>query len=405
MNAPATARLYYDDAQLLDFRATVTGLRDDGRVVLLDRTAFYPTSGGQPFDRGVLGGVAVVDVVDEDAVIAHHLAEPLNEPLGAEVRGQVDGERRFDHMQQHTGQHLLSAWLADRYGWPTVSVHFGDLSATVDVTAEVAPDALPELLARIEREVNAAAVANHQVTVSYEDASRATGLRKASDREGLLRIVTIEGLDRSACGGTHVAQTGSIGALLLRRAERTRGQLRLEFLCGHRAVQRARLDADLLTRSARPLSASPVDLPGLVEQQHQRLVALERERRQLLDTLAIHRAAELWEQSTAEGSGTRHVELAVDGPVRDHEGLAQALLGRGPCTVLFTTTSGGLLVAATADSGIDAGRQLKAVLPAFGGRGGGSPRLAQGTVPTDRLPTACDALRAALRHPAGDAPA
>lgn len=398
MTPPATTRLYYDDAALLEFEATVTGLREAGRIVLLDRTAFYPTSGGQPFDRGELHGIPVVDVVDEEEVIAHHLAAPLELPIGSAVRGQVDAARRMDHMQQHTGQHLLSAWLADRYGWPTVSVHFGDESATVDVTADLPAEELPDQLMRIEQEVNALAAANHPVMVSYEDAASASGLRKASDREGLLRIITIEGIDRSACGGTHVSRTGAIGALLLRRAERTRGQLRIEFLCGQRAVMRARRDADLLARTARPLSASPADLPVLVETQQQRLAALDREQRQLQEVLAGYRAAELWAATPASASGVRHVEREVEGAVRDHEALVQALVAHGPCTVLFTTAAGGILLAASPESGVDAGKQLKAVLLAHGGRGGGSPRLAQGTLPPERLEPARHALRDAIQQ-------
>ncbi|WP_434479155.1 alanyl-tRNA editing protein [Gemmatimonas sp.] len=273
---PDTIRLYYDDAQLARFSASVTEIAGEGRIVYLDRTAFYPTSGGQPHDLGTIAEVSVVDVVDEESRIAHHLAEPLGLPAGAMVVGQIDVARRIDHMQQHTGQHLLSALLTDEYGWPTVSVHFGDESSTVDVAGE---GLTLELLATIEQRVNTLALENHAVSVSYEDASTAEGLRKASDRAGTLRIVTIEGLDRSACGGTHVARTAEIGAMLLRRYEKTRGNSRIEFICGHRAVQRARLDADLLTRAARPLSAAPHDLPALVEQQQSRLVELERERK------------------------------------------------------------------------------------------------------------------------------
>uniref|UniRef100_UPI003340CF31 alanyl-tRNA editing protein n=1 Tax=Gemmatimonas sp. TaxID=1962908 RepID=UPI003340CF31 len=195
---PDTIRLYYDDAQLARFSASVTEIAGEGRIVYLDRTAFYPTSGGQPHDLGTIAEVSVVDVVDEESRIAHHLAEPLGLPAGAMVVGQIDVARRIDHMQQHTGQHLLSALLADEYGWPTASVHFGDESSTVDVTGE---GLTPELLATIEQRVNTLALENPAVTVSYDDASTAEGLRKASDRAGTLRIVTIEGLDRSACGG------------------------------------------------------------------------------------------------------------------------------------------------------------------------------------------------------------
>ena len=376
-SADPTQRLYYDDAMLARFSATVTGIAHDGRVVYLDRTAFYPTSGGQPHDRGTLADVAIVDVVDEEMHIAHHLAKPLGLPVGAMVVGHVDMERRVDHMQQHTAQHLLSALLADRYGWPTVSVHFGDDASTVDVAAEDGVAA--ELLATIERRANDLALENHEVTVSYEDAATATGLRKASDREGTLRIVTIAGLDRSACGGTHVGRTGEIGAILLRRAERTRGHTRIEFLAGHRAVRRARADAELLTRSARPLSAAPSDLPVLVEQQQTRLLELERERKRLLGELAAHEAQALWRAAAADAAGVRRVHTHTAGAVKDAEPLVQQLLALGPCVVLVTNPdSGAVLLAATPEAGVDAGQTLRTALQAAGGRGGGSPRLAQG---------------------------
>jgi alanyl-tRNA synthetase len=386
-----TVRLYYDDATLARFSATVTEVAQDGRVVYLDRTAFYPTSGGQPHDLGTIADVALTDVVDEEARIAHHLAQPLGLPVGAMVVGQVDMVRRFDHMQQHTGQHLLSALLADEYGWPTVSVHFGDESSTVDVTAE---GVSTEQLAAIEHRANVLTVQNHAVTVSYEDAASATGLRKPSDRDGTLRIVTIEGLDRSACGGTHVTHTAQIGAVLLRRAEKTRGHVRIEFLCGHRAVRRARLDADLLSRTARPLSAAPADLPVLVEQQQSRLVELERDRKRLLVELAQFEAQQLWQAAPIDVAGVRRIATTVGGPVKEAEPLAQALLKLGGCAVLITNTAnGGVLLATAPDTGLDAGQLLRAALQSVGGRGGGAPRLAQGAVTS---PTSLGALADAL---------
>lgn len=387
----STLRLYYDDATLARFSATVTAVAKDGRVVYLDRTAFYPTSGGQPHDVGTLADVPVVDVVDEEAHVAHHLAEPLGLPVGAMVVGQVDMPRRVDHMQQHTAQHLLSALLTDQYGWPTVSVHFGDDSSTVDVACT---DGIAhELLAEIEHRANALALANHAVTVSYEDATTATGLRKASNRDGTLRIVTIEGLDRSACGGTHVARTGEIGAILLRRAERTRGHTRLEFLAGYRAVRRARLDAEWLARAARPLSAAPSDLPALVEQQQLRLTELERERKRLTGELAVYEAQSLWDGAQVVDA-VRRIRHETTGTVKDADALVQQLLARGACVVLVTNLqSGGVLLAASADSGVDAGQTLRTALQAAGGRGGGSPRVAQGAVAT---PSALPALVAAL---------
>lgn len=381
-----TDRLYYNDARLLRFSATITAVTGDGRIVYLDRTAFYPTSGGQPHDLGTLADVAIVDVVDEEERIAHHLADPIGLPVGAMVVGQIDAVRRYDHMQQHSGQHLLSALLHDSYGWPTVSVHFGDDTSTLDVAADEVP---ASLLPELERRANALVVENRAITISYEDAATAEGLRKASDRDGELRIVTIEGLDRSACGGTHVSHTAEIGALLLRRTEKTKGNVRIEFVCGHRAVTRARLDADLLSRSARPLSASPNDLPALVEAQQARVLELERERRKLLQQLAGYEAESLWCGTNPDADGIRRVSMASSGPVKEMEPLVQQLVARGACAVLVTQPgSFALLFGTAADTNIDAGQTLRAALQAHGGRGGGSPRIAQGSA------TDADALRA-----------
>ena len=386
-----TDRLYYTDARLDRFTAAVRDITDDGRRVVLDRTAFYPTSGGQPHDVGSLGGIAVVDVIDEDDRIAHCLAEPIGVPVGSMLVGQIDTARRFDHMQQHTGQHLLSAMFADEFGWPTVSVHFGDDTNTVDVACD---DFDPSALATMERRANALIVQNRRVTVSFENAAEATGLRKPSDRDGELRIVTIEGIDRSACGGTHVDFTGEIGALLLRRAEKTKGNTRIEFVCGHRAVSRARLDAELLTKAARALSASPQDLPVLVEQQLQRLTEGERERKRLAAELARYQATAMWTACIPDSDGVRRIVVSATGAVKDSEPLAQQLAALGFCAVVVTSESGGgVLMATAADTGIDAGQKLRTALQAVGGRGGGSPRLAQGAVPDpSQLPVVLESL-------------
>ena len=386
-----TDRLYYTDARLDRFTAVAVEITDDGRRVVLDRTAFYPTSGGQPHDVGSLGGIAVVDVIDEDDRIAHCLAEPIGVPVGSMVVGQIDTARRFDHMQQHTGQHLLSAMFADEFGWPTVSVHFGDDTNTVDVACD---DFDPSALAAMERRANALIVQNRRVTVSFEDAAEATGLRKPSDRDGELRIVTIEGIDRSACGGTHVDFTGEIGTLLLRRAEKTKGNTRIEFACGHRAVSRARLDTELLTKAARALSASPQDLPALVEQQLQRLTEGERERKRLAAELARYQATAMWTACIPDSDGVRRIVVSATGAVKDSEPLAQQLAALGFCAVVVTSESGvGVLMTTAADTGIDAGQKLRTALQAVGGRGGGSPRLAQGAVPDpSQLPVVLESL-------------
>jgi alanyl-tRNA synthetase len=386
-----TERLYYTDAYLARFTARVVGRSDDGGRIYLDRSAFYPTSGGQPNDVGTIGGVAVDDVIDEGDRVAHVVRDTI--PDG-ELTGEVDWRRRFAHMQQHTGQHLLSALFADGYGWETISVHFGADSSTLDLGVEGVP---AEAVRDAERRANAIVTENRAVRVSFEDAATATGLRKASDRSGALRVVTIDALDRSACGGTHVRSTGEIGAVLLRRQEKVRKATRIEFLCGQRAVSRARADYDALSALAQRLSASIDELPTIVPAQHEQIRLLEGEKRGLETELSAYRARARYDEVMPDERGVRRlIERRAAGKADDARALALAFSVL-PKTLYVAAVESppSLLVAASEDSGLDAGRILKDALSAAGGRGGGSPRLAQGSVPSrEALETVLQSLGA-----------
>ncbi len=377
-----TLRLYYTDSYLRDFDADIVERADAGRRIYLDRTAFYPTSGGQPFDTGSLGGIAVVDVVDEGERVAHLLADPLADPLGRNrVSGAVDWDRRFDHMQQHTGQHLLSAVLRERFGHATISVHFGSESSTLDLDAPAIDHAR---LVEAESRANRLVAENRPVEVSFEEAGGAGGLRKAPAREGTLRIVTIRDLDRSACGGTHVRATGEIGPILIRKAERVKRNVRLEFLCGTRAVRRARADLDLLTHLAGQFSAAAADLPALVEAQRAELKEAAAARRGLEENLAALRARDLYAASTPDGSGVRSIVVREEtGPIDRLRPVARAVAGMPRALFVgWTADPPALMVATSADSGLDAGRMLRSALEQVGGRGGGNERAGQGTAPS-----------------------
>jgi alanyl-tRNA synthetase len=370
-------RLYYADAYCTRFAARVIARAEEGRRVYLDRSAFYPTSGGQPHDTGTLGGVAVTDVVDEGERVAHLLAAPLAQD---EVEGVVDWGRRWDHMQQHTGQHLLSALAADGHGWPTLSVHFGPEGSTLDLGVE---SIAPSLLQALEQAANAAVAANHAVRVDFEDAASVEGLRKASDRSGMLRVVSIEGVDRSACGGTHVRRTGEIGAIVLRRVERVRKATRVEFLCGARAIARVRADHELLARLAQGLSCGIDELATLVPAQGEQLRALDNDCRRLEEAVSALRAREAHGGLVPDASGIRRlVERRPAGKAEASRAFALAFSAL-PRAVYVSVVAEppAILVAASEDSGVDAGRALKGALGTVGGRGGGSARLAQGTVP------------------------
>jgi alanyl-tRNA synthetase len=382
-----TDRLYYTDAYLHSFAAQVTAV--NGSRVVLDRTAFYPTSGGQQHDTGTLGDARVIDVVDDASGIVHVLDAPATLEPGHKVTGTVDAVRRFDHMQQHTGQHLLSALFEELAGARTVSVHFGDALSTLDIDAE---SLTREVAVAVEARANVVVSENRAVNVSFEDAAAVTDLRKESERSGILRIVTIAGLDRSACGGTHVRATGEIGAVLVRKLEKYKKLTRVEFLCGSRAVRRVRADYDALSRMAAAMSAGIDELPVLVAAQGDALRTLESGRRKLAEALASHSARELYDATTPDVTGIRRIRGTA--PVMDDlRFLAHAVTALPKAVFIGTCEAqGAIILAASGDSGVNAGADLKAALTAVGGRGGGNPAIAQGTAPREALAAVASAL-------------
>jgi len=371
-----TDRLYYHDSYLTEFQARVVDAGAEQNRIYLDRSAFYPSSGGQPFDTGKLGGVDVLDVIDEDGRVAHVLSGPL---AATEVTGAIDWRRRFDHMQQHTGQHLLSAVLLDLFDAATVSFHLGAESSTIDVARAL--DAVE--IRKAERRANEIVFENRPVTVSYQHSSEDLGLRKPTEREGEVRIISIQELDRSACGGTHVRATGEIGPILIRKLDRIRGNLRIEFLCGLRAVERARLDYEALSAVARSFSSPLDDAPALVEAQREKLLESERAHRRLSNELAQARGRELYANTTPGPDGIRRIERRAPTLSDDLRAEAQSFIAGAKSIFLAAGDDPpALMLAASADSGMHAGNLLKAALTSAGGRGGGSATMAQGSVPS-----------------------
>lgn len=374
----AADRLYYDDCYLVNFRSAIAEVHAEGRRVYLAQTAFYPTSGGQPHDAGTLAGIPVAEVIDEGERVAHVLAEPLTVAPGTEVEGVVNRQRRFDHMQQHTGQHLLSAIAERLYGWKTLSFHLGPQLSSIEVSASTVT---AEQLAAIESAVAQAVAEARPVTISYEEAGLASDLRKASERTGTLRIISIEGTDRSACGGTHVRSTAEIGPMLLRRTEKIRGNTRIEFVCGLRALRRARADYELLAQTAQLFSSPIEEVAALVKQQQSRLADSDKANQKLQNELAGRIGRELYAAAPLLPNGVRFHQLAVpslDDSVRQQ---AQAFTqGARSCWLALGEQPAAVLLATSKDAGLNAGELLKTALQAVGGRGGGSATMAQGTV-------------------------
>lgn len=366
----ATERLYYSDCYVTQFDAQTVTLSVDGLRVALDRSAFYPASGGQLSDRGSLGGIAVLDVTDDGDVVTHVLASPI---LAGPVHGRIDWRRRFGFMQQHTGQHLLSSVFHSLFGFETASVHLGEESATI----ELAVGSVTESQIReAEAQANALIAENRPTTISFEEEPE--GLRKSSARSGTLRIVNIAGIDKSACGGTHVRQLGEIGALLIRETEKIRGNTRLAFVCGSKAIQRAREDFDLLTEAGRAFSRPLEDVPAAVRGLQESAKDSAKRLKVLSAELAGYRGRATYEAAEQGDGGIRRHWAKRDGLDDSTRAEAQAFTACG--SGIFLATAGAAVLIASSAAGIHCGELLKQF-----GRGGGTASLAQGTAPEPGL--------------------
>ena len=391
-----TDRLSYSEAYLRTFTAAVTACApaDDRFAVTLDVTAFYPTSGGQPHDVGVLGGRAVVEVVDDDGPLVHLLDGPLD--VGAQVQGDIDWTRRFDHMQQHTRQHVLSAAFDRVCQARTESFHLGASTATIDLHRPVTPAEI----AAAEAEANHVVWEDRAVQVRFVSAEEAAALplRKDSGRTGTLRLIEVTDFDLSACGGTHVARTGGIGIIAATGWEKFKGGTRVEFQCGGRALAQMREWRDALAATNRLLSVSPMELAPAIERLQAENKALARTARGFQEQLASHVAAELV-ASGERVNGRILVARAMDG--WDAAGLKAIAAGvathPGAAAAMFSTATPALVVIARA-AGVpaDASAVLKALVAKFGGKGGGKPDLAQGGGLTGDVTEIVEAARALL---------
>jgi alanyl-tRNA synthetase len=410
---PVAERLYYADSFLKSFPAAVVDVRELSRSggesvwqIALDRTAFYPTSGGQPNDTGLLRAVSPsgaaldipVDSVEEDdhGQVWHYVRKPLS--LGAKVEGHIDWPRRFDHMQQHTGQHLLSAVFLTELNAPTVSFHLGETVSTIDLASgpiahrlEHVEDLVNDLIAH-DRGVSARNVSRPEA----ESMLASGDLRKLPERPGDIRLIEIAGVDRNACGGTHLRSTGQIGALLLRGTEKVSRGFRVEFVCGLRAVHTARADAAILSQATAALSVGAADIPAAVERLKSDTKAAAKDRQRLREELADYHASRLSVEVQIEG-GLRFVDRAWKD--RDPEYirlLASRLASAAPSAIIFLcsemTDPVSFVFARSLNLNFDCGLILKEALSQLGLRGGGSAEFAQGEVPSLQLA----ALRASL---------
>ncbi len=398
-----TTKLYYEDVYCRSFTAEIVEQQETerGAAVRLARSAFYPTSGGQPHDLGTLGGVRVRDVwVDDDGEIWHLLEQGTPE-VATEIQGELDWQRRLDHMQQHSGQHLLSAAFIRLREAPTVGFHLGSEASTLDL--DLARLSW-ESAFKVENEVNGIIWQNRPVVARFvtDEELERLELRRDPQVTGDVRVVTVEGYDTTPCGGTHVRRTGEIGVLKITGLERYKGGTRVTFVCGRRALEDYRRALQTLQQASLELTVGQDELPEAVvrlrEEGRETRYRLNKARDALLDV----EAEELWSSLEPVEDQRVLVRYWPERPFAEVQGLASRLRERPATLVLLAGGENGVRVVCGRSDDLgahDAGEILRAAVGALGGRGGGSPVMAQGGAP----PAAPEAVREALRQAVGSA--
>jgi len=387
---PVTERLYYSDSHLIEFEARVVDLTDrvsGWTAVVLDRTAFYPTGGGQPSDTGTLDGARVVECIDDGDSGVLHVVQGAAPSRGAAVKGRVDWSRRLDHMQQHTGQHILSQALVKLFNAPTRSFRVLDASCEIDVelnnpTTEIIERAV-ELANNVIWEDREIAVLN--VT---SDQAAELPLRKEPARDGELRLIQIEDFDLTPCGGTHAYRTGEVGMIAVRSWERAKGLTRIEFVAGVRALADYRKANKSAREVAALFSTGRDDAPQVAAQM-------------IEEHKDLNRRIRVLEEIAAGGEAEKLLARAEDGVVseifdgRDAESLkklAHALIANSPTVALLASRdrdTARLVFARSADASGDMSALMREACAMLDGRGGGRPDMAQGGGKNvDRLPEA-----------------
>ena len=371
----ATEKLYYADAFLKEFTATVISCEaaKTGFAVVLDRTAFYPEGGGQPADHGTLGDAAVTDVHEKDGVVFHTCNKAVD--IGGSVSCTVDWQRRFDHMQQHSGEHILSGLICASHGYDNVGFHMGADTVTIDFNGPLTD----EEAAGLERRANQYIYENHPIEIAYPSPAELEALPYRSKKElsGEVRIVTFPGADCCACCGTHVSFSGQVGLVKILSCQKFREGVRMEILSGRRALEYLSRVWDQDKAVGQALSVKPTDTAAAVERLKAEL-AEERTRRAQLE-------AEVFASIAAANQGAGNVTLfqgplSGDAPRRLADAVATACGGR--CCVFAENGAG--FHYAIVEKGADIKDFVKALNAACNGRGGGRDGFAQGSVQADR---------------------
>jgi alanyl-tRNA synthetase len=417
-----TERLYYSDSFLREFEAQVIACESSPKGhakgasptwwATLQETAFYPTSGGQPHDTGRLGEAAVLDVFErEDGTVVHVTdCEVATGP----VRCSIDWPRRFDHMQQHSGSHVLTAAFLALFNLPPVSFHMGKTVSTLDIAASSISD---EQLENIERFVNEIIFEDKPIHVRFGTAGdlASLGVRKESEREGILRAVEIQGVDIQACGGTHVSRTGQIGLILIRRIKKVRENWRVEFVCGQRARQVARADFALLDDISQRLTCGPDTIhAGITRILNERNAANRFGQRYLAESAALQAQVLLAKERAQHEADPPRIVMGIlaDADMEYLRTVATNIISEpGVVALLGSENNGSVVMAKSEGVAGDMNALLREAVKSCGGKGGGTKEFAQGSVPegndldrilrhaAERASKPAPSLHVVARHP------
>lgn len=377
-NFPETKRLYYENSHLLEFSAKVldSSPSKDNWAVILDQSAFYPTGGGQPFDTGYLGNAQIIDCIDDDK----HIIHIVNQNLIGDVLGKINLSRRRDHLQQHTGQHILSQAFIQIANAETRSFHLGTDSSTIDIEIN---DLNQSIISQTEDLANKIVFENRPLKIHLTNEKDKFPLRKDTERDNTIRIIEIEDFDFSPCGGTHAHNTGEVGLIVIRSIERIKKLWRVEFLCGNRALLDYRSAHQTAIETAKLFSAARDKSPELVVKLQQELKDLQKHNRELLSQVLSIEAFNLYNNSHLNANNLRIITLVCNRNIDELKTLAQ-LLAEKPSVVAFLATtleSPKIVFASSSDTKVDSGKLLSQFCKDFGGRGGGRPQMAQGGLP------------------------
>ena len=373
-----TKHLYYNDSYLTDFTATVVEQFDvDGKpAVVLDQTAFYPDSGGQPCDTGTLEGARVEGVREDASGNIIHILD--SQPAARIVHGKIDWQRRFDHMQQHTGQHILSQAFLSVSRANTLSFHLGQEISTIDLDLAQAEPAILDAVEQVSARIIFEDRPVHVLNVSREELCT-LGVRKDSQREGEIRVIDIDGFDRSPCGGTHVRRCGEVGLVFILGSERYKGGIRIEFVCGGRVLRAFRKDHGTLTALGKLYSSHPHQLVGVLEKFLTERAAVLRENARLEDQILEMEAQELRSHADKIDGLAAVCQSYGDRKIESLKVLAQKLTASAGTVVILWSVrdTAQVVVARSADVPGDCGAAVKLAAGTYGGKGGGRPELAQ----------------------------